>query len=342
MAVTVTYLKKVTIEANEIPASTASLNRTANTIDNSDFVTAADGFTSRMTGLKDWSVEAEGGLSKTQGYKTVLKKSGSATTLTDEPTSQIGSTKTYQITDAAKRVLDPDTSVVVKDSNGAVSASNIKSIDLLFGKVTFASGFTPNGSVKMSGKFLPMAVIAQNSGSASLEMTGADLDATDRATAQANGGWMVHQVGLIDITASVERFDDLTADYHDILVAQNPVLLEFSFASGALVCRGWFVMTADNASGEVSGQETESTEWALYGKTDINFGYEYTGSLNAGIAKLLDAFFGRTTVTGQYLPDGTNGLSGDAHVSAMTLSTDNDREQFSATLLAAGALAEVP
>jgi hypothetical protein len=341
MSVHVTYAKDVTIDGTPIPARTASLSRTGNVIDDSNFVTSADGNTSRMTGLKDWSCEVEGHASKVQGYKAVLKKSGTATTLTTEATTNV-SGKIYQITDAAKRVLDPDTAVVVADADGALDPGEIESIDYLFGKVTLDAAFTPNGSVTISGKYLPMAVIAQNRGSFGLEMSGQDLDATTREAAQSNGGWMVHQVGLIDISSTIERFDDIAGTYEDILLAGDPVLLEFNLANGALVCRGWFVLTGANADGEVSGQENEALEWALYGKTDINFGYEATASLNAGIKALLDNFFARTTVALQYLPDGTNGSGGNAYVSSVSISGDNDSEQFSATLLSAGALAAVP
>ena len=57
MAVNVTYLKKLLIDSVEVPARTATLNRSGNVIDNSNFVTAGDGFTSRMTGLLDWGVD---------------------------------------------------------------------------------------------------------------------------------------------------------------------------------------------------------------------------------------------------------------------------------------------
>lgn len=340
MTVKVTYLKSLLIDDVELPARTASLNRSGNTIDNSNFLTSGDGFTSRMTGLKDWNVDAEGDLSTVQGYKAVLKKSGTPTGMTGAACTLV-SAKTYQITDATKRVLDPGGTFVVYD-NAVDHTSDVESIDYLFGKVTFKSTYTVTGAVTITGDYLPMAVIAQNHGSLSLEMSGTDLDATTRADAQSNGGWMVHQVGLIDITASVERFDDLANTYHDLLIAQTPVLLEFSLANGALICRGWFVLTADNAEGDVSGLENETMEFALYGKTTTNFGYAATASLNSAISKLLTAFFARTTVTGKYLPDGTNGQSGKAYVLSFSIEADDDREQFSLNLVSAGALADVP
>jgi len=341
MASHVTYVKNLTIDGTELPANTASLSRSANMIDNSNFLTSADGFSSRIVGLADWGVEAQGHLGNVQGYNAVLKTSGTATTLTTEATTKV-SGKIYQITDATKRVLDPDTAVVVSDGDGALEAGKIESIDYLFGIITLASNFTPNGSVTVSGKYLPMTVVAQTNGGFSLEMTGNVLDATDRATAQSNGGYKVNKIGLIDVSAQISRLDDLAMTYADLLLARTPFILELTLANGALMMRGWFVLGAANAEGEVSGLEMENLEFALYGKTDINFGFVATAALNDGIEALITKFFARTAAAVTYLPDGTNGQGGDAYVSSMSISGDMDTETWSVSLVGAGALTDEP
>jgi len=88
-------------------------------------------------------------------FNTVVKATGTSTTMTAEACSLV-SGKTYQVTNAAKRVIDPTSALTVLDNGGAVAAANIESIDFLFGKVTFVGGYTVTGAVTVTGKYLPL------------------------------------------------------------------------------------------------------------------------------------------------------------------------------------------
>jgi len=93
------------------------------------------------------------------GYATSVMMTGTSTAMTDDAMKLV-SGKTYKIVATAKRVWDRTQTITVKDNTVAVSASNILSIDYLFGQVTFVSGYTVSGAITVSGKYLPMAAVA--------------------------------------------------------------------------------------------------------------------------------------------------------------------------------------
>jgi len=84
-----------------------------------------------------------------------IQLSGTPVTLTNEACS--GATTAWQITNAAKRALDPETAVVVKDNGVTVSASDY-TLDRFFGRITFTSAKT--GPITISGKYLPLTPVA--------------------------------------------------------------------------------------------------------------------------------------------------------------------------------------
>jgi hypothetical protein len=74
-------------------------------------------------------------MAKLTGKKGLVKVSGSPLTLTSEATTDAGDHLNYQITNTAKRVLDPTAAVTVKE-NG-VTTTQPYTINRLNGKVTF-------------------------------------------------------------------------------------------------------------------------------------------------------------------------------------------------------------
>lgn len=93
------------------------------------------------------------------GWDCLVEVTGTSTPFSTEPASLV-SGKTYQITDATKRVFDPDVAVVVWDNGAPVSASNIEDIDYLFGRVTFTAGYSILGTITFnSGNYLPRHVV---------------------------------------------------------------------------------------------------------------------------------------------------------------------------------------
>lgn len=337
MALTTTYVKDIKIGTTALPGKEASLNLDGNQIDITNFITAGtNGVKNYLVGLLDVNITTSGNLSSIQGYKALLKKSGTPTTFSAEAASLVG-TLTYQITDVTKRAIDPDTALVIWDGSSPVTPV---SIDYLFGTVVLPSA---SGTITFhSGKYLPLTVIGQNSGSFELSLTGTVLDGTTRPAAISNGGLKVNLIGLIDSSANVDRMDDLTGDFKDLAQARTPFLLEFGLANGAFTARGWYTLKGAGSSGSVEGIEMEKLQFVPYGRATESFSYVYTNAFNAGLADAIDAFFARTLVTAHYLPDGTNGHSLDCYVAEFKLSGDMNTEQYSLKLVAADALEDEP
>jgi len=97
------------------------------------------------------------------GHLSRVRMTGTATTMTGEATSSLGG-NVFRITNAARRIIDPDTALVVLDDGVPMSAADIVAVDLLFGKVTLDGDYEPDGDITITGKFLPTAVIANATG----------------------------------------------------------------------------------------------------------------------------------------------------------------------------------
>ena len=80
-----------------------------------------------------------------------------STAMTGEATTQIGSTKSYQINNATKRLIDETVEMVVYDGETDVT-DEVESVDFMFGIVTFDSEYTVVGAVTVDGAYLTAAV----------------------------------------------------------------------------------------------------------------------------------------------------------------------------------------
>lgn len=127
---------------------------------------------------------------------TIKVSGGTAIVITNEACTSLGG-GVYQVTNTARRILDPATAIVVKDTGVTVAAS-FYSLDILFGKVTF-SGYTPTGAVTVTGAYLPMTAI----GEARAVAIDCKADMLDSTTYDANGV-RVKVAGLRDFTLSFE------------------------------------------------------------------------------------------------------------------------------------------
>lgn len=89
---------------------------------------------------------------------TLKVSGGTAVVITNEACTSLGG-GVYQVTNTARRILDPATAIVVKDT-GVTVASTFYTLDILFGKVTFV-GYTPTGAVTVTGAYLTVTAVAE-------------------------------------------------------------------------------------------------------------------------------------------------------------------------------------
>lgn len=343
--------KRVRISADNVTFYTLPGNSAELSNENGELADTIFGqnFSSTESGIGSWSVTSNALYKGFAGYIVDLRKSGTSTVMTDEATTQIGATKSYRITAASKRIIDPYIAVVVEDNNVAVSASNIDNIDYMAGIVTFDAGYTVTGPVTITGNYLPTSTIAGSRGF-SLTMTSEAKDVTDIPTAKANGGFRTYEPGLNTASIEISGIQKTANDNIANLIAREPVVIYVNpDDAGKSIATGIFKYTQQNQSGDVGAVEEETVTLNLNvpdnEQMKAPFTWQHTNdtTLNQGIRILLDAWLNQTMVYVQYLPDGLAGHTGQAVVTDVSMSGGLEAmNEFSVTLQGSGAVTATP
>jgi len=281
-------------------------------------------FESNQPGLIASDVMANGLFKGFAGYVATIKKiSGAAVAMTAEACTLV-SGKTYQITNAAHRIVDRNTTTIVLD-NAIDHTADVLNIDYIFGRVTFKSTYTVVGPVTITGAYFTTAVMAKGR-SFNLTQTQESIDTTVYETAQANGGYKTWDYGLRTCNLEIQGVYDSTSAYIAALVARAETIIEISPDGGGLeIFRGYFKPQTQNQSGNVGELEEETVNWlvsvpdqALL-KRPVGWLHAGATTLNLGVRASLDAWENSTTLKIQYLADGANGSQFDCIVSECTL-----------------------
>jgi len=188
------------------------------------------------------------------GHKTTLKISGTGVVTTGEATTNLGSNR-YQITTAARRIVDPNASLVVRDGGTPIATTGY-SFDYLFGIATLTA--PPGGAVTVDCTYLPTQSITEVAefnfnGSADL------LDSTTYETTGARS----KKTGLVDCAGSfrgyalpnldVDSGSGGTQSLESFRSAGTAKLLEASFDDGAGILRAWVMLEGIETSASVDG-----------------------------------------------------------------------------------------
>ena len=196
-------------------------------------------------------------------YKAALYLSGTSTSATGAATTSLSST-VYQITNAARRVVDPDESVTVYDNGVAVDADDFE-LDYLFGKITF--GVAPTGPVTIDYHWQALSESCSVRG-VTIKRERPPLDVTTFCTAGTDGGGRRKLLGLREVSVSIDSVDhsqdESRGAWFDELEQTDdiPVVIEFKpdrNSPYAFRVRGFVSMMED--SGEVEGLVTASIEF---------------------------------------------------------------------------------
>lgn len=159
--------------------------------------------------------------------------------LTVEPTTSLGG-DVFQITDAARRVLDPDATFTT--SSGTITA-----IDYLFGKLTITGATTP----AISGAFIPEDTsLNDDVMGVSVSLSRTVLDSTPFNL----GGDRRKLLGLNDSTITFQFHGGMPGNIDDWASkfggAQLEVLAEVDFGDGQLF-KAWTVFSTDEISAPI-------------------------------------------------------------------------------------------
>lgn len=183
-------------------------------------------------------------------YSTTVNVGGTPTAIVDEPCTANSAT-VYQITNTAKRVLDPSVAVTVK-ANTVVQAASAYTLDPLFGTITFGSA--PTAPVTISCSYLPMLAVAE----AKEVSVSASADMSDSSVFNT-AGFKSHLATLKDFSGSLGV---LSRDAYDMgggvtfLSALNgglPVLIEIRPSGAGNYFRGWAILEKSEAKAGVAG-----------------------------------------------------------------------------------------
>jgi hypothetical protein len=145
----------------------------------------------------------------TPGYLAEIQVSGAALATVNEPAGMVSGDISYQITNAAKRIIDWNSTLTVQRSldGGATFATVTNySVDYLFGKITFTIANPAGTLVRASYNYLPLYTFAEGR-DVSFDVTSAELDTT------VFGDVSTHRInGLFDLSGSVTGFNLLNVE----------------------------------------------------------------------------------------------------------------------------------
>lgn len=242
------------------------------------------------------------------GYQATLKMGGTPITMTAEPMTLV-SGKTYQVTNATKRLFDYASTLVVYDGVTTVTAQ-VLSVDYLSGTLTFLPTYTVVGAVTVDSKYVPLAVIAKGRGF-NLTQTAADIETTDYETAQANGGYATFIQGLRTVSLEISGVYDTGNLFRTAMLTRAMIVVEISPpGDGTTYFRGLFKRRNFNQSGNIGALEQQTLSFGLFvpdgSLLAAPFGWYYTAgsTLNQAVRDIISAWQNGTIGTVKYLPDG--------------------------------------
>jgi len=329
-----------------LPGGSGSKNAEAGQIPDTIF---GQTFQSNESGLISWGMQGQAFYKGFAGYKCDIKKPGTSTAFTDEACTLV-SGKRYRINDSTKSIWNRTVGITVEDNATPVSASNIESINYLFGEVTFTSSYTPTGAITVTGEYYPTAVLGKAQGY-TLTMTAADINTTTFDVAQSNGGYITRDPGLRTVALDVDNVYALASGFAALLSARTEWIIEINpDGNNKSRARGFFKLVTQNQDGDVGALEQESVSFVLNvpdpdSNAEYPFQWQHANdtTLSTAVKKVLEAWQNETKLDVRYLPDGVNGDSGTSVVTECSLSGSLDgMNEFSVSFMGDGALAAVP
>lgn len=328
-----------------LPGNSGELRNEAGDLTDTIF---GQSFESGETGLITGTINSNALYKGFAGYIVSLKKSGATTPMVAGATTQVGTSKTYQISDITKQILDADVAVVVKDNGVAVTDDKIESIDYMFGKVTFAAAYTPTGPVTLDASYLPMTEIA-GAKTFTLTQTAATIDTTDIPTAKANGGFRTFDPGLRTVSLELGGIYKLSNGFKAALAAREPIYVEINpDANNLSSCRGVFKYMSQGQSGDVGALEEETVSLKLAVPeaelllTPFAWSHASASKLSPAVQAILNAWQDETQIYVKYLPDGSTGMKSSAVMTDVSLAGGLDAmNEFTANFQLSGAATTV-
>lgn len=212
-------------------------------------------------------------MAATAGYLATISVTGTATTMTGEAMADIsgGANTAFQITNTAKRIVDPATAIVITDLNTGAPWAGTFTINYLTGTVTLSGAAV--GGITITGKYLPVRQITQAyelSVSLSRNLADSSLLGTEHTQRTTTLG---------DVSGSVTCYDTGLEQYTDVTLAsvlQSGVskVMEINWNGGTNYLRFFAKFESVEASASVDGVQTATASFSMDGQTALTTGQE--------------------------------------------------------------------
>lgn len=306
-----------------LPGNSGELRNDGAEIDDTIF---GANFRSNFPGLINWGVTANGIYKGFAGYEVNILEVGTSTAFTAEDMTLV-SGKTFRIDDATKEIWDRgEATMDILDNASSVANVDIESIDFLFGKVTFVSGYSPTTPITATGKSFPTAAVGKAQ-SYNLTQSAEAVETTDFETAQANSGRRTYQYGLKTVALELTGVYDLTNGFLATLLARAETIIEINpDGNDKSRCRGFFRLISQGQSGDVGALEEETVNFSLSvpdntPAAEFPFSWDHANdtTLNTAIQKALTSWQDESALDVQYLSDGVAGIKGVCVVTELSL-----------------------
>jgi hypothetical protein len=206
----------------------------------------------------------------TAGRRGLVKVPGAAVALAAEATTNAGDDQTYQITNAAKRVLDPTATITVNIGGVAMPAGGADpwTLNRLTGTVTFASADGARGAVTIDGYYLPLSVAVGVRGY-NYSLSAVNADDTDYDSANTDNGFQRRVQTQLDVTGTLTakwRGDGFFRDA--LLNADLVVIVLYADRSLKPDLTAWAVLSKAGLSAALESVHDADVEWQ--GTTDAD------------------------------------------------------------------------
>jgi len=285
-------------------------------------------YKSGFTGPIAWAVTANAVYKGFPGYVATVKKPGVTTTMTGEAMTLV-SGKTYQVTNAAHRILNRAASLVVSD-NAIDHTVDVLSVDFLFGLVTFRAAYTVTGPITLAASYFPTVDIG-NFTAYTLTQTANAINNSDIPTLKANGGFETFQPGLKSVKLDLPAVYDAADGWHAAMIARAEYIIEVNpdgTGAAGSIARGFFRLLTDKKAGNVGALEEETLSFELNVPmsttgpdvaTPFSWAHGTSSPIPTAIKKALTQFLADLPIHVEYLSDGTTGWKGSSVITNLTL-----------------------
>lgn len=322
-----------------VPGSTGDFSIETATANDSIF---GIDFQSTQSTLGAWTASCNAFLKNYAGYVATFKKSGTATSMTAQAMTLVTG-KTYKVSDATKNALSYSHAVTVYDDAVDVT-DEVDSIDYLFGRVTFDSGYTVTGDVTIDAYYLPLSAVGTTR-EFSLDMSAEAVDSSSHTAAQSNSGWRTYESGLKTVSLTASGFYNSSNAYQALVTGRSTILVEINpDGAGLSTARGYFKAISTGRSGDNGGNENEdiSFELAVPYDTDVTVPFKWlhesASTMSSAVQLALSSLLNGTDMYCKNLPNGVAGDKGATVVTSVSLSNSVDGiNEFSVSMQGNGA-----